>query len=122
MLGYLYDVGEGTWRDRKLAIHWYKLGYKAGSSMSAGNLATVYRDAGDARNEYKWYLNAAGLGDGDAMVEVAIRLLSGKGVRRNLRTAIDSLKKVSAMPDTSENARDVARQLLWGCERAGRVV
>src|SRR5690349_449160 len=87
MLGYLYDVGEGTWKDVEQAVHWYLLGYKSGSSMCASNLATIYRDAGESRNEYKWYKRAAEMGDGDAQVEVAIRLLSGKGVRRNVKEA-----------------------------------
>jgi TPR repeat protein len=116
MLGYLYDIGEGTWKDAKQARHWYELGYKSGSAICASNLATVCRDAGDSRNEYKWYRRAADLGDGDALVEVAIRLLSGKGVRRNLTGAIRLLKQVEGMADTSEAGRNSARQLLRGCE------
>ena len=122
MLGYLYDVGQGTWRDPKLAMHWYMLGYRSGSATCASNIATVYRDAGNARREFEWYQRAVALGDGDAKLELAIRLLSGKGVRRNRKAAIVLLKEVLANArDTSEAARDTARQLLWGCETKRRV-
>jgi len=122
MLGYLYDVGKGTWRDAKRAMHWYMLGYKSGSATCAANIATVYRDAGNASREFEWYKRAVALGDEDAKLDVAIRLLSGKGVRRNLKSAILLLKDVVAnTTDTSEAARDTARQLLWGCETKRRV-
>jgi TPR repeat protein len=115
MLGYLYDVGEGTRRDSKKAMFWYLRGYESGRSVSATNIATMYRDAGDAKNEYEWYRKAAALNDGDAELEVAIRLLSGKGVRRNLRMAVLSLRRVLKVNNTSDAARDTARQLLRGC-------
>lgn len=119
ILGYLYDVGEGTRKNTKRAIHWYEQGYKAGSSMCASNLATIYRDAGDARKEFKWYQRGAAMDDGDAQVEVAIRLLTGKGVRRDLKEAIRLLEQVQKMSHTSEAGQDTARQLLWGC-RVGK--
>jgi len=120
MLGYLYDVGEGTRRDRKKALHWYLRGYSVGNSSCATNIATIYRDAGESRKEFQWYSKAMALGDGDAELEVAIRLLSGKGVRRNLRRAIHHLKSVVVEENTSEDARDVARQILRGCQVVGR--
>jgi len=79
MLGYLYDLGEGTRRNRKRAMYWYLRSYGTGRAESANNIATIYRDAGRSRLEFEWYKRAAALGDGDACVEVAIRYLSGKG-------------------------------------------
>lgn len=117
MLGYLYDVGEGTRRNRKNAMHWYLRSYRTGRSVSAANIATIYRDLGDARAEFGWYERAAALGDGDALLEVAIRRLSGKGVRRNLNVAVRELRAALRAKNTSEWARDVARQLLHGCEK-----
>ena len=115
MLGYLYDVGEGTRRNRRMAMRWYLRGYRAGQSISAINIATVYRDAGNHRKEFEWYRRAAALQDGDAKLEVAIRYLSGKGVRHSVKLAIDQLKGVLRTRNTSEAARDTARQLLRGC-------
>jgi len=120
MLGYLYDTGEGTRRNRKEAKAWYLRSYEAGNSSSATNIATMYREAGNSRKEFEWYSRSAALGDGDANLEVAIRLLSGKGVRRNLKLAVGQLRAVFKSENTSQDARDVARQLLRGCT-AGRV-
>ena len=44
MLGYLYDVGQGTWRDPKLAMHWYMLGYRSGSATCTGDLSILEID------------------------------------------------------------------------------
>ncbi len=115
MLGYLYDAGEGTRRSTRKAMFWYLRSFGHGNSSSASNIATIYRDAGDSRKEFEWYCRAADLGDGDADLEVAIRLLSGKGVRRNVQLAIKRLKSVQKVENTSEAARDIARQLLRGC-------
>jgi TPR repeat protein len=120
MLGYLYDVGEGTKRSRKSAMHWYLRSYHAGRAMSASNIATIYRDAGQHRREFEWYQRAAALGDGDARLEVAIRYLSGKGVRRSLSSAIGHLRAVLRTEETTEASRDTARQLLQGCETKRR--
>ncbi len=122
MLGYLYDNGGGTKRNRKLAIHWYTRGYRAGSSISASNLATIYRDMGHPRAEFTWYQRAASMGDGDAKLEVAIRYLSGKGTQRHLGRAIKLLRTVLRSKYVTPDGRDVARQLLWGCERKKRGV
>lgn len=116
MLGYLYDVGEGTRRDRRMAMRWYLRGYGAGESVSAINIATMYRDIGDYRREFEWYQRAAALRDGDAKLEVAIRYLSGKGVRPSVKRAIDQLNGVLRTKNTSADAKDTARQILRGCK------
>lgn len=116
MVGYLYDVGQGTRRNRRNAMHWYRRSYRAGCSMSAMNIATIYRDLGRPRAEFGWYERAAALGDGDALLEVAFRRLSGKGTRRSLRLAVRDLRAVLKEKHTSEWARDVAGELLRGCE------
>jgi TPR repeat protein len=121
MVGFMYDVGEGTARSKKNAMRWYLAGYEAGYSSSAGNIATMYRDAGDSRQEIAWYKRAAALGDGDALLEVALRYLSGKGVRRNVRHATDLLKAVKLAPDTTEYSRELAKQLLHACPTRRRV-
>jgi TPR repeat protein len=116
MLAFLYDAGQGTRRNRQAAMRWYLRAYRAGSSISASNLATMYRGVGDNRREFEWYLRAAAMGDGDAKLEVAIRYLSGKGVRRSVSRAVGLLRSVLATKNTTEAAKDTARQLLHGCE------
>ena len=115
MLGYFYDTGEGTRRNAKRAMYWYLQSFDRGNSAAATNIATMYREAGNSRREFEWYCRGAELGDGDAALEVAIRLLSGKGVRRNLKLAIARLKSVGKDEHSSADARDVAKQLLRGC-------
>ena len=117
MLGYLYDVGRGTRRSRAKAMLWYLKSYRTGNSSSASNIATMFRDSGKARLEFEWYRRAAALSDGDASLEIAIRYLSGKGVRRSLQSAVRELERVLQTKHTSQEARDTARQLLWGCRR-----
>ncbi len=117
MLGYMYDVGEGTCRDTAKAIYWYKQAYSCGDSAAAANIATVYRDQGKARLEFGWYKRAADLGDGDSMVEVGIRYLSGKGVRRNAARAVQCFTEALSSTQICEESLDAARQLLWGCTR-----
>jgi TPR repeat protein len=120
MLGYMYDNGQGTRRNSRLALQWYLRSFGAGLSISAMNIATIYRDRGDRKREFEWYRRAADLGDGDAKVEVAIRYLSGKGVRRNRNTAIRFLEEaLKAHQNLSESGRDTAVQLLHGCRNAG---
>ena len=116
MLGYMYDRGTGTRRSRAQAMRWYLKGYEAGESISAVNIATMYRDEGRAKLEFDWYRRAAAMGDGDATLEVALRLLSGKGVRRDRSQAVVLLRKVLRLQHTSQDARDTARQLLHACE------
>jgi len=122
MLGYCYDVGEGTRRNRKLAMYWYTRGYRAGRAASASNLATVYRDMGRSKAEFTWYQRAAAMGDGDALLEVAIRYLSGKGVLRSRTRAIVLLEAVRKSKYVTPDSRDVARQLLYGCSTRRRGV
>ncbi len=117
MLGYLYDVGRGTRRSKAKAIYWYRKAYANGESASASNLATIYRDSGAARLEFEWYKRAADLGDGDALLEIGIRYLSGKGIRRSAAKAVACFAAAMESKNACEASRDTARQLLWGTQR-----
>jgi TPR repeat protein len=57
--GYAYDVGLGTKRNKRQAVRWYTLDYRNGHSGGAANLATVYRDFGDLRGAFGWWMRAA---------------------------------------------------------------
>lgn len=61
------------------------------------NLAASYRLVGNHRAAFRWFLRAAGGGDGDALVEVGYAYLVALGVRRDVarserayRAAIES--------------------------------
>ena len=119
-LGHMYDTGEGTRANRALAIHWYMRAYENGESSSASNLATIYRDSGQAKLEFEWYMRAAQLGDGDSLVEIGMRYLTGKGVRRSLPSARKALRAALRSKSITEASIDTARKLLWAIPRATR--
>ena len=116
MLGFMYDAGQGTRKNKAKAIFWYQKAYANGEAIAASNLATVYRDSSQPRLEFEWYNRAAELGDGDALVEVGIRYLSGKGTRRNAPMAKKCFAAALRSKYICEAGRDTARQLLWGCK------
>jgi tetratricopeptide (TPR) repeat protein len=107
-LGYSYDVGLGTRRSRRQAVRWYTVDYRNGRSGGAANLATVYRDLGDLRRAFGWWMRAAAMGDGDAMVDAGYCYQYGIGVRKNIAVARRLYRR--AIP-----ARDIS---MWGREEA----
>jgi uncharacterized protein len=119
-LGYFFDVGLGTKRNRTKAISWYRRAYRAGDGAAASNIATIYRDAGRARLGLQWYRRAAALHDGDAAVEVAKHYLSGIGVRRHGGRAVVYLRRALATKHISSASRAEARRLLRSLGTAGR--
>jgi TPR repeat protein len=66
---YLYD-GFGVEKDIKRALYWYRRAFRRGLVCAAANIALVYRDSGNRRLAYRWFLRCANLGDGDAWVDV----------------------------------------------------
>ena len=111
-LGYFYDVGLGTRRNREKALQWYRRAYRQGSSAAASNIATVYRDNGRPRLAFAWYKRASIMNDGDAMVEIAKRYLSGSGVRKNGEQARRFLKRAIGSKHITEAGREEAQALL----------
>lgn len=86
-LGRAYDVGIGIRRDRALALKWYRLAARMGSTVAMVNISTVYRDKGDLRRAHRWLLRAVEMGDGDVAVTAGYGYLHGIGVRRDLHSA-----------------------------------
>jgi len=107
-LGYAYDVGLGTSGNKRQAVRWYTVDFRNGHSGGAANLATVYRDMGDLRRAFGWWMRAAALGDGDAMGDVGYCYQYGIGVRRNIAAARRLYRRAIA-------ARDIS---MWGREAA----
>jgi len=119
MLGYIYDTGRGARRSRAKAVHWYLRAFSAGGSsaaIAASNLATVYRDMGEFRQELRWHERAVGFGDGDELVEIGICYLVGKGVRRDPSMAIEHFKAAIQSKHITEAGRDTAMQLFRSCK------
>jgi TPR repeat protein len=119
-LGYLFDLGVGTRRNRRQAMSCYLRAYRSGSGAAASNIATIYRDEGRPRLQFQWYRRAAALRDGDAAVEVAKHYRSGVGVRRDPVLAKKYLQRALRTKYISRSARAEARILLGSAGRSGR--
>jgi TPR repeat protein len=107
-LGFAYDTGLGTRRSKSQAVRWYRQAYRSGQSLGAANLATVYRDAGDFRRAFAWWMRAVVMGDGDAMGDTGYCYQYGIGVRKNIAAARMLYKRAIASRDIS----------MWGREEA----
>jgi hypothetical protein len=107
-LGYAYDVGLGTNRNKRQAVRWYTVDYRNGHSGGAANLATVYRDFGDLRGAFGWWMRAAAMGDGDAMGDVGYCYQYGIGVRKNIASARRMYRRAIAARDISMSGREEA--------------
>jgi len=46
-VGYMYDNGVGTRRNKQAALYWYKRAYRRGLGAAAHNIGTVWRDDGN---------------------------------------------------------------------------
>jgi TPR repeat protein len=89
-LGYAYDVGLGTKRNKHQAVRWYKQDVSNGGTTGAANLATIDRDSGDLRRAFGWWMRAAAVGDGDAMVDAG---LINKDLRGHAQCAVYRRKR-----------------------------
>jgi TPR repeat protein len=107
-LGYAYDIGLGTRRNKRQAVRWYTVDYRNGHSGGAANLATVYRDLGDLRRAFAWWMRAAALGDGDAMSDAGYCYQYGIGVRKNITSARQLYRRAIAARDISMLGREEA--------------
>lgn len=80
-VGYMYDNGIGTRRNRQAALYWYKRAYRRGEGTAAHNIGTVWRDYGSFPRALYWFERALKLNggdDGEASFEIA-KLYLGEG-------------------------------------------
>jgi uncharacterized protein len=119
-LGYFYDVGLGTRKNKAQALRWYRLAYRQGSGAAASNIATVYRDKGRPALGLAWYKRAVSLKDDDPAVEVAKHYLEGSGVRRHRGLAVAALKRAIASRHITQAGREKATQILKRIQRAAK--
>ena len=110
-VGYFYDVGIGTRRNRDAALLWYRRAYRRGLRTAASNIATVYRDEKNVERALFWYRRAASLKDAHANLEIAKLLLTRGGPQADV---VRHLKKVirASSADVTEAARSEAQRLL----------
>jgi TPR repeat protein len=95
-LGLMFDNGVGCEVDKERAMSCYRRAWRSHDLCAANNIAILYREAGNRRAMFQWFQRAVGVGDGDALVEVAKCYLEGIGVRRNVAAAIRALTEATA--------------------------
>jgi uncharacterized protein len=120
-LGYFYDVGLGTRRNRAQALHWYRRAYRQGSGAAASNIATVYRDDGRPALALAWYKRALSLKEDDAAVDIAKHYLLGVGVRKDRRRALAALGRAVRSHNLTPAIRYEAQRLLNRVKRGDQV-
>jgi TPR repeat protein len=119
-IGYYYDRGVGVRRDPRRALFWYRAVWrKHRYESAANNIASIYRDRKDYRRAFVWYRKAADAGDGDALVEVAVRYLRGRGVRKNAARGVALLRRAIRSNRITESGRDDAKYYLGVCYLRG---
>lgn len=98
-VGYLYDTGQGVRASRTQAMHWYRQAAQQGKAAAATNIGAIYRDEGRLRLALRWFEKAVALGDGDALLDMAMLqsgpLKDAAGARRLLSRLLRS-KRASA--------------------------
>jgi TPR repeat protein len=70
-LGFAYDHANGTRPSRRMALHWYRKGWRSGSATAARNIGVTMRMEGRRRSAMLWFKRAIVAGDPDARLDLA---------------------------------------------------
>jgi TPR repeat protein len=108
-LGYFYDVGIGTRRNKVAALSWYKKAFRGGDTAAAHNIATIWRDEHEPKRALAWFRRAAKSGDDGSNLDIARHYLEDES---NPRKAVKYLTKVGRSGRVSEAEVKEASQLL----------
>jgi TPR repeat protein len=107
-LGWLYDSGQGVRKNRKRALHWYRLAYGKGSASAANNIGTIFRDDGRLNEAIKWFERAIQRGSEDSHLEIAKILL----LQHDSMSAVGRLRVVTRSDKVAVQTREQALRLL----------
>jgi len=116
-LGYYYDVGSGVRKNRSAAMLWYRRAYRndGGSSSSANNIGTIYRDEGNFDRAIFWFKRAVEFCGYDANLELAkiyLRKPNGKDrAIRHLKAVLAATPPIGVGEDEQDEARRLLQQL-----------
>lgn len=114
-LGYLYDCGIGTPKNRELAMYWYKRGYRNGQTAGANNIGTIYRDERKSRLALAWFEKAIEPWNKDPHFEIAKiyinQLGDPKSAIRHLKLFVSGKPGVTVDEDFWKEAKQLLRKL-----------
>lgn len=108
-VGYFYDIGIGTRRNKTLALYWYRKAYRLGDASAANNIGIIWRNKDRPQRSLAWFRRAVRLGDDSSNLEIAKYYLRNDG---NPRKAIGYLKRVCQSDRVSEADEEEAARLL----------
>jgi len=100
-LGYCYDAGRGTRKDRMAALYWYRLAWrksaKGAGSHTSDNIAMMYEEVENYRTAIAWWTKGTTTGDGESALGLAKLLI--KLERRGWRKRAKALLTMAANAD-----------------------
>ena len=112
-LAYLFDTGTGVEVDKAAAMRLYQRAWRKERNAAAGsNIAILYQERREWLPAFRWWKRVATTGDGSAQLEMAKCYLRGRGVNRDLQSALRCLAAAEGSAYISEYERDLARRLL----------
>ena len=111
-LGYLFDEGIGTRKNKTKAIYWYRKAYKHGNSAAATNMGILYREKKQNARAVQWFRQAIALKDNDALYELGNHYRFGLGLRKNKRLAIQCYKRLLKSKNVTEFTKEQASRAL----------
>jgi len=118
-VGLIYANGKGVNKDIYQAMEWYKKSAEQGNTAAQYNLAKLIAqrpDSKDPRAQERiryWLEKAAKGGQKEAMNDLALLYLNGKGVKENKLKAFELFKKAAQLGDASAQI-NVALMYAWG--------
>src|SRR5262249_13452784 len=115
---YCYDTGLGIHRNSAEAKRWYRRAARGGLAVAALNMAVLSREHGDARGERRWWRKAAELGDVEAKLLLAKRIITSPRAGTERSEALKFIRKIARSPAIPE--RDDATRLLADFNRGGQ--
>jgi TPR repeat protein len=116
-LGYCYDEGVGTTKDKMKAMYWYKKAAQNGDLSAYTNIAIYYASIGDFTQAKRWYFDALKKGDKDVALGLAKLGLDGNinlshaEIFEYLQIIIDAKRMVEVSEASQEEARLLLEQL-----------
>ena len=117
----IYANGKGVAKDHYQAMVWYEKAAQQRNCDAQYNLAKLIvqkAEKGDTHAQERakeWYEKAAKAGQKEAMNELALFYVKGRGVKRDERKAFALFKQAAQMGESSAQA-NVALLYAWGKE------
>lgn len=102
-IGWMLRNGEGTKRDDKEAMIWFRKAAEQGDAKAQSSIGNMY-DAGEGvQQNYKeamtWYLKSAAQGNAYSQAAIGMLYFNGNGVPKDLQKAIDWYQKAAKQGD-----------------------